>query len=176
MEIYGTHSEEITSFLKQEGVIFGTSEQYREIITKCCAEVAAAFPELFDELSTLFFYDQDKQQHSDMQQSNAVFWYHTLPESRLILFAIGISSEAAAEGEEFVFLCLLHELAHMNHLIQTGSTDHSLQFHNILDSLICKFNEFTGRSVENDYFGLNEPLQRYDSATQARLSGCTSKQ
>ena len=175
LNTYGERREEILAFLEQEGVVFGTSEKYRQLITECCAEAATVFPELFDELSSVFFYDQDKQQRSDMQQAYATFWYHTIPSDRTILFSVGVSSQAAAAGKEDTLLYILHELAHLKDLIQNGSTDHNLRFHAILDMLIDEFNQLTGHNLENDYFGLDEPLRHYDGTTQARLSGYIAK-
>lgn len=61
---------------------------------------------------------------------------------------IGISTQAAARGEDYVSLVLLHEVSHA----ATGE-GHTTQFHQYLDYLIMTYNAKYGTEIANDYSG-----------------------
>lgn len=143
-------------YLKTQGVVFHSDKQILKLIQEYFAEVSAIFPEISKNLSVVFCYDQSEQNEKAMQNSDAIFWYHT-PCGEETIYAIGISVSAIAQGKEYTLLCILHEIAHM-YDFRNGR--HGIAFHSCLDNLIYRFNSATGKSIKNDYFGLEV---RHDS-------------
>ena len=156
---YGDKQNIMRDWLKSQGVVFSEGGEYRPLIVACIGETATIFPDLFDRLADCYIYDQGEQQYADGKKNDAVMWYHT-PPNESTMYAIGISIAAAAEGESYLLLCILHELAHVENVIDCGKSDHTSRFHHCLNDLIEKFNKATGRSIENDLDGLQ---MRYDS-------------
>lgn len=153
---FGTRDSEMRQWLEEQGVVFGNNWWTYPHIKACFGECAAVFPELFDQISVLYVYNQQAQIDEDLKNSDAIFWFYSAPD-RVMLFAIGISTAAAAQGEEYTLLCVIHELAHMKTLLEgkrEGKNGHSTAFHANLDDLISKFNAETGRNIMNDYDGL----------------------
>lgn len=158
---FGIREKEMRQWLEEQGVVFGNNWWTYPHIKACFGECAAVFPDLFDHISLLYVYNQSQQQYEGGTTDDAVFWYYTTPDNA-VLYAIGVSTAAAAEGEKYLLLCILHELAHMKNLIESGNSNHRIFFHTVLDNLIRKFNEATGRNIENDFNGLE---MRHDSKT-----------
>ncbi|WP_458398195.1 hypothetical protein [Anaerotignum sp.] len=156
---YGEKQNEMIEWLANQGVVPCDGGTDCPLILSCIGEVATVFPDLFDSLSDCYFYRQEEQQYEGGTTDDAVFWYHT-PSDGVTLYAIGLSTVAAAEGENYLLLCLLHELAHLKNLIENGQSSHRASFHGVLNELIRKFNESTGRNIENDFNGLQ---MRHDS-------------
>lgn len=72
------------------------------------------------------------------------------------LYCIGIGTAALDKGPDYVLLVLLHELAHV--LIDKdrpgNHEEHDEAFHAMLDQLILAVNDFSGKNLKNDYYGL----------------------
>ena len=162
--MYGERQDEMRKWLEEQGVVSCDGGEYRPLILSCIGEVGAIFPDLIDVISDIYIYDQLEQQYEDGRTSDAIFWYHTT-EDGVILFAVGISIAAAADGEEYLLMCILHELAHLEMVLESKWEDeniHSMTFHRTLDGFIEKHNRETNRAIENDYYGLEE-IERVDS-------------
>lgn len=118
------------------------------------------FIALQDEITTknplnfVYCYDQDAQP----PRISACDGYSSVHVDRLTgrrVASIGISVQALRAGEDFAGLILLHELAHVL-IDDTAAHDHDEAFHALLDQLIERFNQKTGKAIVNDYQGLEK--------------------
>ena len=157
MTLYSRNPAVIRKYIEDQGVIFCYDVSCIDQIKRCFAKIGQIFPELTNQISLFFCYDQAEQTEADSKESDSIIWFHTPPYSNTLL-AIGVSVAAVSQGEDYLFLCLLHELAHMRN-ISRGK--HDSVFHVYLDELISCFNAATGKNIKNDYHGLEF---RYDSS------------
>lgn len=161
---YGDRQNEMIDWLKSQGVVPCDGGKYRPLILSCIGEVAAVYPDLFDVISDVYIYNQWEQECEIGRTSDAICWFHTT-EDGVILFAIAISTSAASVGENYLLMCILHELTHSEMILESKWDEeniHSMTFHRILDGFIEKHNRETGRHIVNDYYGLEE-TERADS-------------
>lgn len=125
-----------------------------ELLKAVLLPVMAIFEYEIAELAAVFVYRQQEQTGEQKDTDGITLWF-TNPEIYASVSSVGVSVEALRAGEEYATMVFLHELAH----VRVSPTDseampHDRFFHSYLDRLIARYNQRTGKRIENDYFGL----------------------
>ena len=119
-------------------------------------EIAAVVPEAFFEclrrgLRAICLYHQSEQPEGKLASSNGMCFKDRTLDGCGTLCVVAISTEILEMNDTFV-LVVLHELTHVLY----DGPDHSKAYHDALDDLLRRYNERTGRHIENGYWGLTD--------------------
>lgn len=140
--------DRVLRWIQSQGAVFCTDERERQRAKEVAAAVWSVFPEYLGCVSALYVYRMDQQQCEDLKQADGITWTDVTQDIGT-LYAIGLSVEALNVGTDYSVLVFLHELCHV-----LVDREHSLTFQIRLNELIRKFDQATGRKIENDYYGL----------------------
>ena len=151
--VRGTLGRRVLRWVQSQGKVLchDTAEQQR--LSVLLDELRPIFPEM-EQVHGWFVYRQ-QDQPPNLRGDDAETWRDVTLDGSGVLFAIGISVDGLDTGHDYAVLLILHELCHV-----LDSGNHDWHYHSALSGLIDRYNEATGRSVRNDFFGLE---MRYDS-------------
>ena len=136
----------VLRWVQQQGVVFHPGKQEREIAKRYLRDMPRVFPELVRQINAIYLFEMGRQKTELLRKCDGILWRDVTLDGFGTLYAVGISLEAIERGREYTQFLFLHELVH----VQTGG-DHGPEFHKCLDSLIKRFNRYTGSHIINDY-------------------------
>ena len=99
-------------------------------------------------LSLVYCYDQ-RVQPPALAKNDGYASVSERQDSGRRVASIGVSIQAIQQGDGYATLILLHELAH---ILRAYPSEHGIEFHQQLDSMIERFNRCTGDHIVNDYY------------------------
>lgn len=146
-------------WLQSEGVVLCEDPEALALARPVFLSVAETFPAYIPDCVQDFYVYRCSEQPEDLQSMDGINWKDCTRDAGN-LYSIGLSVEALEKGTAYAIMICLHEMCHALCDIAEigGDDDHDERFHSILDGLISRYNCQNGTAVENDYFGLESPL------------------
>lgn len=140
--------------IKKQGYKPSYRKEDVELLKAVLLPVMAIFEYEIAELAAVFVYRQQEQTGEAKGADGITLWFSN-PKIYATVFSVGVSVEALRAGEEYATMVFLHELAHVRvSTMDSEAMPHDRFFHSYLDKLIERYNQRTGKRIENDYFGL----------------------
>jgi hypothetical protein len=150
--------EQAKAEIKRQGFHISEHEEDIALLILALIPTLTIFQKELDSITCLFVYRQQDQETEAQREQDGITIYGRKPGTEETMFSIGVSVEALKKGTNYATLVFLHELSHVLYTSITmdcGESVHDIFFHNYLDKLIARYNNVTGESIRNDYFGLN---------------------
>lgn len=130
----------VLRWIESQGVVFYTGKAERETAKRYLRHMPRVFPEYISRLNAIYLYRMGEQED---KTHDAIIWNDVTSDIGT-LYAVGISLEALARGEEYTQLVFTHELAHLDVPKHGGS------FRMNLSGLLGRYNRATGARLKNE--------------------------
>lgn len=138
----------------QQGMVISDDPAIAAATEPVFLAIQKVFPSFWECVTLQFCYVGDEQSE-EYRNDDGISWKDVTSDAGT-LFAVGLSREATEQGFEYAAMIAMHELCHV--LCDIAEIceihEHDRHFHNVLDGLIKRFNDQTGLTVKNDYFGI----------------------
>ena len=141
--------DRIIDYIQNQGVVILRDAvqmaELHSIICKDLVPILAEEGETARKINAIYLYDMDAQPPEVNEHTHdAICWWHQTGDDG-VLYAIGISTQALACGEQYTALCFLHELTHVK-----TAEGHTPTFYRLLDAVLERCRELTGILVFSD--------------------------
>nr|CRY98062.1 hypothetical protein [uncultured prokaryote] len=136
------NGQQILRWIRRQGVVFYVGRKERQTAKGYLQEMPRVFPALVDELSAIYLYRQSEQVDS---RFDGILWKDVTTNAG-VLYAVGLSVEAVAQGPQYLQRLFVHELAHI--LAPCAPGTHSTEFHVTYQKLLNQYDEATGSCLE----------------------------
>lgn len=152
--VKGSKGRRVLRWVQTQGQILchDTAEQKR--LSSLLDELRPIFPEM-EQVHAWYTYRQ-QDQPPPLSEHDGEMWKDCTLDGCGTLYAVGISVEGLDAGHDYAVLLVLHELGHV--VADVGDND--MRLHSTINNLLARYNQATGKRIENDYSGLE---MRYDS-------------
>lgn len=130
-------------WIQRQGVVFYLGKPEREAAKRYLRGMSRIFPELVGQLRAIYLYRQSEQVNSAF---DGILWKNVTTDGRGVLYAVGLSTEAVAQGPQYLQRLFIHELAHI--IVPCAPGTHSAEFHVTYQKLLHQYDEATGSCLE----------------------------
>lgn len=136
------NGQQILRWIRRQGVVFYVGKRERAAAKAALRDMPKVFPKLVGQLCAIYIYRQKEQVSSAY---DGILWKDVTTNAG-VLYAVGLSTEAIAQGPEYLQGLFVHELAHI--IVPCKPGTHSAEFYVACQKLLHRYDMLTGSCLK----------------------------